>query len=113
MVAVLATVKPAQVPQEKNGEQPAQSLALLAAPCSVLTPVSQSLSVQHGFTDRKKTTNENRMQSSFTTQKYHFKFTGVIKLHGKRGAFLQQFCIGIKFAERQAGIVENFYPHSL
>jgi hypothetical protein len=63
-------VKPAHVPQEKNGEHPAQSLVLSLPACSVFTALSQLLSVQHGLTDRNTTMKENKMQSSFTAQKY-------------------------------------------
>ncbi|GGG99836.1 hypothetical protein E2R65_00580 [Mucilaginibacter phyllosphaerae] len=70
MITVLVIVNPAQAPHEKKGEHPAQSCFFALPACPVLTTASQSLSVQHGLTDRKITINENRMQSSFTGQKY-------------------------------------------
>ena len=69
-------VKPAQVPHEKNGEQPLQSLPAGCLPLSslaaTLSPM-HSLSVQQGLTDSKITHNENIKQSDFTRQNYQLK----------------------------------------
>ena len=64
-----ASVKPAQVPQEKNGEQPSQSFSFccfwLAVSFLVIDFAMQS-SAQQGLTESSSTYTEKRMQRNFT-----------------------------------------------
>ncbi|QXV66968.1 hypothetical protein FPZ42_02230 [Mucilaginibacter achroorhodeus] len=68
MNILLPTTNPAQLLQEKNGEHPGH-LSLPAERSVLLSALkSQSLSAQHGRTDKNKTMTENKMHRNFTAQ---------------------------------------------
>jgi hypothetical protein len=61
-------IKPVQLPQEKNGEQPAHSFSFDAdLPAVVL---AAQLSAQHGLTVNSITMSENNTHKNFIRQMY-------------------------------------------
>jgi hypothetical protein len=63
-------MKPAHVPQVKNGEQPGHSFSLdddlLACSFFITASLTQSLSEQQGFAESDKTKKDNIRQKNFT-----------------------------------------------
>lgn len=67
------STNPAQEPQEKNGEHPAQSFSLdwpFVDACFIPSVLSQFRSVQHGRADKISTIIDNIRQRIFTAQRY-------------------------------------------
>ena len=63
-----STIKPVQLPQEKNGEQPAHSFSFDAD--LVADVLDTQLSAQHGLTVNNITMSENNTHKNFMQQMY-------------------------------------------